>query len=172
MRAAAQTRRRLHSIFAIGGITALISGSVVFDWSWSVAFPLREKLFVLHRGAGMVAGVAILIWVVGFCPRQHSFVHGKERQMFVRLYQSGLAILLAATAFCAWVGRALGGRWIELVWPLPIYNFVSRPDIPLAHALLALHAELANIILITVTIHAAFAAIHWVRERRNKVGDM
>lgn len=151
-------------------ILALGTGLATFDWTWSVAFPLREKLFVIHRAAGMVTLIVAIVWLLRY--RAHSRGSGREvRSLAVRLYHLGLAVMAAVLAMFGWVGRALDGRWAELFSPLPPYNFVSRPDVPLAHRLLSTHATLANVLLIAVAVHVTFAAAHWAYGRRSANGQ-
>lgn len=150
------------------GVTALGTGFATFDWSWSVAFPLREKLFAIHRAAGIVTLVAALVWLARYRSARVGLVDGARRHPLVRLYHLGLAVLAVIVSLCAWVGRALDGRWTELISPLPVYNFVSRPDVPLAHGLLSTHATIAKTLLAGVAIHAAFAAAHWLAKRQGR----
>lgn len=151
---------------------ALGTGLITFDWSWKVAFPLRDKLFAIHRVAGMIVLVAALVWLMRFGFPRSSFVHGGRHHLLIRAYHAGLAALAVMTALFAWIGRGLDGRWAELVSPLPVYNFVSRPDVPLAHTLLSSHALLARALLVALTIHAVAAAGHWLKDRfAQRTGD-
>ena len=109
-----------------------------------------------------------LAWLLYYRLPRNSFVHGDRRHLLVRGYQAGLAALAVVMGMLAWIGRALDGRWIELVSPLPVYNFVSRPDVPLAHALLSFHAYLSGVMLAAVMVYATFAGAHWLRDRTRR----
>lgn len=163
-----RARARFHSIIAISCAVSLGTGLVAFDWSWEVSFPLREDLFAVHRAAGMIGMATSLAWLLYYRLPRNSFAHGGRRHLLVRGYQVGLAALAVAMGMLAWIGRALDGRWIELVSPLPVYNFVSRPDAPLAHALLSFHAYLSGVMLAAVMVHATFAGAHWLRDRTRR----
>lgn len=125
-------------------------------------------LFIIHRLAGFVAMVTALMWLVAYRSARQSFVNGARRKPFVRFYQLCLALLAVLVSQCAWIGRALDGRWVELVSPLPVYNFVSRPDVPMAHVLVSTHVTAANILLVAVSIHAMFAVTHWLSGRHGR----
>lgn len=157
--------RQVHLLLAGFVLFALLSGFLTFDWSWRMPFPLREWLFAAHRTAGFCAGVCGIIWLIRFRFPQRRKQAPDRHHVAILLFQFSLVVLAMVIASAAWIGRALAGRWVELISPLPSFNLVSRPDSSLAHTLLTAHGALAKVMLATVLIHAASAALHWLREK-------
>lgn len=155
--------RRLHLLLAGFVLFALLSGFLTFDWSWRMPFPLREWLFVAHRITGFCAGVCCMVWLIWFRFPQRSKLAADRSHITIRLFQLALVVLALSIASTAWIGRSLGGRWLELISPLPVFNLVSRPDSPLAHKLLTVHGTLAKLMLAALLVHVTSAGLHWLR---------
>lgn len=150
----------IHWLLASAIFIALLSGFVTFNWSWRVPFSLRECLFAVHRLTGFFAGICALVWFARFRFPQSRLPVADRRDIWIRAFQFALVAMATVLTGVAWIGRALDGRWIELISPLPAYNFVSRPDTPLAHALMSVHGTLAYVMLAGLLIHAGSAGIH------------
>lgn len=133
------------------------------NWSWQVTFPLREYLFVVHRVSGIAAGIAALIWMRERLVPLMSVTTGR----LVKGFHAVLATAVAALAGTAWYGRALDGRWAELYSLMPLYNFVSRPDTPLAHSLLHFHTWFAYWLASACAIHTVFGLLHAFNTRND-----
>lgn len=158
--------RRIHWWFASFVIFALVSGFLTFNWSWRIPFPLREWVFAAHRIAGLCGGVCGVFWLVRFRFPQRRKQTPDRTHIAIRVFQFVLVLLLLSIVSTAWIGRSLGGRWLELISPLPVFNLVSRPDSALAHELLTVHGMLAKIMLAALLVHATSAGLHWLWDGR------
>ena len=143
----------VHWLLACSVFVALLTGFTTFDWTWKVAYPIREWLFAAHRMAGMIAGFFGLLWLSRYRFPQRTKRTGTKWSMGIRLFQFALLLVVLAMALSAWVARALGGRWLELVSFWPVFNLVSQPAVPLAYSLFYFHATLALPLATMVTIH-------------------
>lgn len=149
------TLQRLHWLLGGAVIVALVTGFITFDWTWRIPFPIREWLFAIHRLSGITGGFLGFFWLVRYRFPQRATGIAAKWNIFIRLFQLTLLVASILMALSAWIGRSLDGRWLELISPWPVYNFVSQPEFGWAYSLIYFHAWLAAPLALIVSLHAA-----------------
>lgn len=164
-----QTRfKLLHVAFATTVSVALVTGFWTFNWDWQTRLPLRELLFLVHRAFGILAAVLGIAWVVTRLPGLFASNRSLAVKRWIKWIHVAIVVFVISLSGAAWLGRAQDGRWMELVSFVPVYNFVSRPDTPLAHYLLYAHAKASPWLLVLVVGHAVMGIFHLIGDKRDK----
>ena len=156
----------LHAAFAVAVSVALVTGFWTFDWKWETTYPLRECLFLVHRTAGLVAALLGMVWLVTRLPTLLLSERMRGAKRWIKWVHVSVVFFVVVLAGTAWLGRAQDGRWVELISPVPVYNFVSRPDTSLAYLLFYAHTIMAPWLFVLVIGHSIIGIVRLFAVRR------
>lgn len=156
----------LHICLATSVITALVTGFLTFGTFAFSGFNLREAMFIIHRIAGIIGGLLALFWAATRFASVNRQAKALGTFWWIKIAHAAIIAMIVIIVLFAWIGRSLDGRWSELYSLLPVYNLVSRPNVPWAHFLLHNHNQLAHLLLVLAIGHAIFGIMHIIEEWR------
>lgn len=135
-------------------LTAMLCGQQAFDFSSTPRVLTRDQFFALHRAAGLMVGMLVVVWL---CLRRKSWRRG-----WIGLWHALLLSVALLIPLAPWLARMLEGRLEEAFALAPAYNLVSRPENDLAYLLLHWHRMIIDGFLTLLGIHVAAALFHAV----------